>query len=128
MRSLRDLHVHARHTVDRVLRRRGRRELIAPGTGGAVASGIVEARVVGFGAGNATFKCKSLDEEGQPTGDEFTVYALTYPVQVADLARCVPNVTIGRNVRIRRESNWIVGELVTGWFAVADFQQTGCTA
>ena len=69
---------------------------------------------------NAAFTAREMDNNGEPVGEEFTVYARTFPIDGKDLQVCLPRVNIGRWIRV--ESLQFGGsELQTRWYAITDF-------
>ena len=113
--------------------RTAEREYIS--TGAEAQTGIQVAVIEAFGdqpreMANSSFLVKLIDDDLQPTGDQFEVYAriqtdATDPIY--DLTSCTPTFALGDYIEFRRAQYPIGGEMITGWFAEGTFQSIGCT-
>lgn len=84
--------------------------------------------VTGYADGGRRFVARSIDADGEPTGEEVEVYAVTQPGAAGgaqgteDLERCYPLIEVGHWILCRRGRWKLGGQLVDGLICVWAFQ------
>ncbi|MBW7907207.1 MAG: hypothetical protein LC135_01790 [Phycisphaerae bacterium] len=96
--------------------------------GGGRGDAMVVMVVTGYTEGGRRFLARSIDADGEPTGEEVEVHAITQPAAAGgaqgteDLERCYPLIEPGQWILCRRGRWKLAGQIVEGLICVWAFQ------